>query len=190
MIKITSYYNQVINNVRTVYNACQAAGLTMIVPGFMWTQGEEDMRTGGNKQSYGSGQWDPFQYHTKLKNMIDSYNTDIKAITGQTQDVCCFSYQVCTHTRYNRYPRIAFEQELLAEQDSRMLMAKPMYNVDYNPSDYVHAPSGTYRNMGNHYGIACFKKFVLKEKFKWVHPIKYTLNGTTLDIEFSPCVIL
>lgn len=182
--KGTTYYNQVISNITTAYNACKNAGLRMVVPGFMWTQGEEDMRCGGTKENYGSGQWDPFQYHTKLRSMIDSFNTDIKAITGQDMDVHCFSYQLTVQTAYRRYPRIALEQEKLAEMDDRMLVSKIMYDINYN-NDQVHAPAGSYRNMGNMYGLACFKKCVLKENYKWTHPINFDLDGNVLYIDFE-----
>ena len=45
--KGSAYYNNVINAIKTAKANCDAAGLTMIVPCFTWTQGEEDMRAGG-----------------------------------------------------------------------------------------------------------------------------------------------
>lgn len=177
-------YNRVISAITTAKTACDNAGLTLAVPGFMWTQGEEDMRCGGTPSNYGVGDWNPFDYHMKLKDMIDGYNVDIKAITGQTMDVQCFSYQTGSHNAYRRYPRIAMEQEKLAETDERMLLAKTMYDVNYN-SDEVHAPAGTYRNMGNMYGLACFKANVLNETYKWVHPTKFLLENNILYIDFE-----
>ena len=183
-VKGTSHYNQVLDNVRTAWNACKNAGLRMIVPGFMWTQGEEDMRTGGTKSNYGNGQWDPFQYHTKLRGIIDDLNTDIKAITGQEMDVHCFSYQLTVHNVYRRYPRIALEQSKLAELDERMLLAKVMYDINHN-SDKVHCPAASYRNMGNMYGLACFNKCVLKQNYEWVHPTNFDLDGNVMYINFE-----
>lgn len=182
--KGSTHYNSVLSNITTAKNACDTAGLSMIVPGFMWTQGEEDMRCGGTPANYGSGQWDPFEYHEKLEDMIENYNIDVKAITGQTMDVYCFSYQTGSHNAYFRYPRIAMEQELLAETDNRMLLAKTMYDVNYN-NDQVHCPAGTYRNMGNMYGLACFKYCVLKRNYHWVHPINFEVDGGILYIDFD-----
>lgn len=182
--KGSSHYNSVLSNIRTAKTACDSAGLKMIVPGFMWTQGEEDMRCGGTPSNYGSGQWDPFDYHTKLEDMVESYNEDIKAITGQTMDIHCFSYQTGSHNAYYRYPRIAMEQNLAATLDKRILLSKAMYDVNYN-SDQVHCPAGTYRNMGNMYGLACFKYCVLQRNYHWVHPISFDHNGTELVITFD-----
>ena len=65
-----------------------------------------------------------------------------------------------------------------------MLLSKVMYDLNYQ-SDLVHAPAGSYRNMGNMYGLACFTKCVLKEDFEWVHPTKFDLDGNVLYIDFE-----
>ena len=189
--KGTTYYNNVIKSIKAAKSACDAQGLTMIVPCFTWTQGEEDMRAGGNAASYGIGTFDPYKYKNRLKKLIDDFNADIKAITGQTTDVLCISYQVASHTTYARYPRIAMQQQELAMEDDRMILAKIMYDVDYVtegdsvPKYQVHAPAATYRNMGNMYGIAAFRACVLKEKVEWVHPIEYRIDGNKVYIKFE-----
>lgn len=190
------YYEKLIDSIKTAKAACDAAGLTMIVPCFTWTQGEEDMRAGGGAANYGIQHFDPYTYKDRLKKLIDDLNTDIKAITGQTTDVLCISYQVASHTSYRRYPRIALQQQELAMDDDRMIMAKIMYDVDYvtelhniEPRYYqVHAPAATYRSMGNMYGISAFRTCVLQEKATWVHPIAYRVNGNQVLIRFEvPC---
>ncbi|MBR6709780.1 MAG: hypothetical protein IKL84_08920 [Clostridia bacterium] len=191
--KGSTYYDNVINSVKAAKVACDAKGLTMIVPCFTWTQGEEDMRAGGSPASYGRRQYDPYTYKDRLKKLIDDLNADIKAITGQTTDILCISYQVASHTTYSRYPRIAMQQQELAMDDERVIMAKIMYDVDYvtelssSKTKYsqVHAPAATYRNMGNMYGIAAFRACVLQEKVEWVHPLTYRVNGNQISIKFE-----
>ena len=188
--KGSTYYNNVINSVKTAKANCDKAGLSMIVPCFTWTQGEEDMRAGGNASSYGTGSFDPYKYKDRLKKLIDDFNTDIKAITGQTNDVLCVSYQVASHTTYARYPRIALQQQELAMEDNRMILAKVMYDLDYVTEGsgvqyQVHAPAKAYRNMGNMYGIAAFRASVLQQDPKWVHPIDYRLDGDKMYVKFE-----
>lgn len=48
--------------------------------------------------------------------MIEDLGEDIKAITGQEQDVLCISYQTACHTSYGRYPGIAIQQQELAAE--------------------------------------------------------------------------
>ena len=74
------------------------------------------MRAGGSADNYGIQHFDPYTYKDRLRKLIDDLNTDIKAITGQTTDVLCISYQVASHTTYCRYPRIALQQQELAKR--------------------------------------------------------------------------
>lgn len=182
--KGTSWYNGVINNVQTAKNNCDTAGLTCIVPCFTWTQGEEDMRSGGVSSDYGIGRFDPFTYSDRLKQLVIDFNTDIKAITGQTEDIFCVSYQVATHHPYGRYPRIAIEQADLANEYSLMHIAKTMYNVDYS-GDKVHAVARTYRYMGNMYGLAAFQTILNPVKHKHVKPISHVVNGAEITVTFD-----
>lgn len=187
-VKDTAHYKKIISNIKTAYKQCQEKGLTMIVPGFMWTQGEEDMRCGGNSSLYGKGEWDPYEYSDKLASIIEDLNTEIKKITGQTNDIFCYSYQVACHNTYNRYPRIALEQAELAASNKQMIVAKTMYDVNYNIADYVHAPAATYRNMGNYYGMACFVTSVLHKEFKYTHVTSVENNGTEIILNYEvPC---
>ena len=203
----TDCYNRLLASVKTAKESCDAAGLTMCVPCFTWTQGEEDMRAGGILENYGVGKFDPFTYKNRLKQLIDDLNTDVKAITGQDCDVLCISYQVATHNSYHRYPRIAMQQQELAKEYDRMILAKTMYDVDYvregasvdegtkglSGGYYVHAYARSYRNMGNMYGIAAFNTCVLNRRHKWCYPTGYTLANNKVNIKFevpfSPLVL-
>lgn len=198
--KGTSFYNKLINSVKAAKTSCDAKGLTMCVPCFTWTQGEEEMRAGGDDNNYGAGlSYDPFTYKNRLKKLIDDLNTDIKAITGQTCDVLCISYQLASHNCYQRYPRIAMQMQELAEEYDKMILAKVMYDIEYvregSASDLgttglgtsyeVHAYARSYRNMGNLYGIAAFNTCVLNQRHRWCYPISYNTNGNKINIRFD-----
>jgi len=191
--KGSKYYSNVINSVKEAKASCDRAGLRMIVPCFTWTQGEEDMRAGGRPADYGEGEFDPFTYKQRLKRLIDDFNVDIKEITGQTEDVLCISYQVASHNVYARYPRIALQQQELALEDDRVILAKMMYDLDYvtegkDLKTQVHAPAASYRYMGNMYGIAAFRACVLREKVSFFHPIEHRVEGDRIYIRFEvPC---
>lgn len=183
--KGSQYYQNVIDNITTAKASCDAAGLTMNVPCFTWTQGEENMRCGVNPPSYGSGTFDPLTYATQLASLITDFNTDIKAITGQTNDVLCISYQVASHNSYARYPRIAMQQDLLAKTDNRMILGKVMYDLDYDAVDQVHAPARSYRNMGNMYGVAAWRKTVTNQPNKHLTPLSHVVSGNQVTITFD-----
>jgi hypothetical protein len=183
--KGTATYNSLLSQVTTANNTAISLGKTFSVPAFCWTQGEEDYRAGGsNGINYGSTKYIPTEYANKLIQLVNDLNTDIKAITGQKDDIKCIMYQVASHNTYARYPRIAIEQLKAATLDKRIILAKTMYDVEYNVADYVHAPNKTYRNMGNHYGIGLFDSVVKKEHKLPIYPIKSTVVGTAVYIQF------
>ncbi|WP_223560194.1 sialate O-acetylesterase [Chryseobacterium lathyri] len=182
--KGTTTYNSLLSQVQTAKNTAASLGKTFSVPAFCWTQGEEDYRAGDNAGDYGSGKYIPTEYASKLIKLIDDLNTDIKAITGQKNDVKCIMYQVASHNPYTRYPRIAIEQLNAAIKDKRIFLAKTMYDVEYNAADNVHAPNKTYRNMGNHYGIALFDAIVKNEHRLPIYPVKNTRVGNSMYIQF------
>lgn len=183
--KGTATYNSLISQVQTAKNTANSLGKTFSVPAFCWTQGEEDYRAGGsNGANYGTGKYIPTEYATKLSKLIDDLNADIKAITGQKEDVLCIMYQVASHNPYGRYPRIAIEQLKAAIYDKRISLAKTMYDIEYNSADNVHAPNKTYRNMGNYYGIALFDAVVKKERRMPIYPIKSQRVGNVVYIQF------
>ena len=182
--KGSTYYNTLINNVKTAKATANSLGKSFSVPAFCWTQGEEDYRAGGDGSAYGSGIYVPTEYATKLSQLVDDLNADIKAITNQYADVKCIMYQVASHNTYSRYPRIALEQLKAAINDNRIILAKTMYDIDYNTADYVHAPNKTYRNMGNHYGIALFDAIVNSNHRLPIYPVKTTRVGDSIYVQF------
>ena len=182
--KGTTYYNNILNNVRTAKATADSLGKTFSVPAFCWTQGEEDYRSGGNSANYGVAPYEPLKYAEKLIKLVDDLNADIKEITKQTIDVKCVMYQLACHNTYGRYPRIALEQLKASLKDNRIVLAKTMYDVDYNTADYVHAPNKTYRNMGNYYGIGLFEAIVNKKHYLPIYPIKHFIRENQIFIQF------
>ena len=191
--KGSSYYTSLLNSVTTAKASCDNAGLTFNVPCFTWTQGEENMRAAGVATQYGTGTFDPLTYAAQLTQLVNDLNTDVKSITGQINDVLCISYQVASHNPYSRYPRIAMQQDLASQNDSRIKLAKVMYDLDYDLNDEVHAPARSYRNMGNMYGVAAWKATVMNQAYKNLRPISHVVNGTevtiTFDVPVSPLVL-
>lgn len=191
-------YTQLLETITTAKQNCDANGLTCYVPCIAWTQGEEDMRCGGDASKYGTTGFEPTEYHNSLIALIEDLNTDIKAITGQTEDVVLVSYQTSSHTSYKRYPRIAMEQSLADDLSDKVYLVKPNYNVEYkregSSSDpgtqgldgfEVHCPNKSYREMGNHYGIAAAEMVLLGKRPSRMYPKSFHLSGTTMVIRFN-----
>lgn len=108
------------------------------VPYITFTQGEADGSTGTTEADY----------ITALKTLADDYNTDIKAITGQTQDIHLISWQVSSES--NRYIGIA---QLKASHEHPLIhIACPSYMLTY--WDSVHITSAMSRVLGAYYARA------------------------------------
>ena len=191
-------YAQLLAAITTAKQNCDANGLTCYVPCIAWTQGEEDMRCGGDASKYGTTGFEPTEYHNSLIALIEDLNKDIKKITGQTEDVVFVTYQTSSHTSYKRYPRIAMEQSLADDLSDKVYLVKPNYNVEYkregSSSDpgtqgldgfEVHCPNKSYREMGNHYGIAAAEMVLLGKRPSRMYPKSFHLSGTTMVIRFN-----
>lgn len=196
--KGTFHYNQLLSYIRTAKTNCDANYLTCCVPCIAWTQGEEDMRCGGDPTKYGTSTFDPTEYHISLISLIEDLNKDIKAITGQTEDVVLVTYQTSSHTTYKRYPRIAMEQSLADKLSDKIFLVKPNYNVSYKRESEssdpgtegftgyeVHCRNAAYREMGNHYGIAAAERVLLSKEPSRMYPKSFHLNGTKMIIRFN-----
>jgi hypothetical protein len=182
--KGSTYYTTLLNNIRAGKATADTLNKPYNVPAIVWTQGEEDYRAAGIASDYGTGDWNPNLYKVKLKKFLDEFDTDVKIITGQKNNVKMVMYQVSSHNAYYRYPRIAIQQLELAREDSRVSLAKSNYEADYNNNDWAHAPAKTYRNMGNHYGIALYNVTVKNERVLPINPTQHFLVGNDLYIKF------
>jgi len=189
--KGTRYYEELMQCIKQAKSNCDKAGLSMCVPCFTWTQGEEDMRAGGTPENYGYGVYDPFTYKDRLIKLIEDFNEDVKEITGQTCDVVCISDQLASHTTFCRYPRIALQIGELAQDYDKMVLAKVMYDLDYvRERDSVkccevHAYARSYRNIGNMYGVAAFYVSVLNKKYECCRPLEYHIRDNIVQIRFE-----
>lgn len=77
--KGTTLYNNLISSITSAYSS--RIGIKLIIPAFCWIQGEGDI---GNGVDY---------YYNELSQLRADLDADIKAITGQTEDVHCIVYQ-------------------------------------------------------------------------------------------------
>ena len=90
LVKGTTLYNNLISAITTAYN--NRARNAMIIPAFCWVQGEGDTNNGVD------------YYYNALSQLRVDLDADIKAITGQSEDVHCILYQtnqLCPATNSN-----------------------------------------------------------------------------------------
>ncbi len=189
MNKGTDAYTNCMNAIQRAKNLCNAEGKTFSVPIITWQQGEGDRAQ--------SQEW----YYTRLKQLFEDFNNDIKAITGQVDDVKIITYQT-SPWRMVWYPSGSTTQQSgdtnfdypLGVQKAQLQVANEMANVymcgymgQFPFSDFFH-PSDR-ANIGHQVGI-CVKRIVVDDlDFPAFQPISHKIVGNFIHLTFTPPVL-
>ena len=167
------YYTRVMDDVNAGKNVSTGLGLTYQVSSVIWTQGESDYVNGTTRAVYKS----------LLTQLMIDLNTDIKAITGQSNDIRFISYQTATIREFAVTPEIAVAQYELAIEDSNILeMATPMYFMHYK--DGFHLIGEYSKLMGTYYGKTLSDNYI-NEKNKPLYPIGHIIKGNNIELTFD-----
>ena len=127
---------------------------------------------------------DPSLYVTKEKQLAVDFNTDIKAATGQKQDIPFITYQVGTGADGGYGVRsIALAQLQAANESHLIYMACPMYQFDYYDQYHINATSAKW--VGGYLGLAIKRIVVDKVDWQPLKPVTHIQSGTTLDLVFN-----
>ena len=170
--KGSDFYTRLLNDVNGGKALSDSLGLTYNVPVVTWTQGESDYISGTSKANY----------KILLLQLLADLDSDIKAITGQTNDVKIIMYQVATvHGTGTTYPAIALAQYELSNENDNLYLATPMYHVDYLDSYHITAESS--RILGEHYGF-CYSEVVEKGEWKPITPVAHRIDGNDIYLDF------
>lgn len=163
--KGSSSYNATLGQVQAAYNLATAQGKSMAFPAVFWTQGESDQATAN--------------YGDLLRQLVNDYNTDGIAITGQTQPVHLISWQCSSSGGLN-----AGAQTLRLANDYDLVhLACPAYIFDYD--DTVHINSLSAKWLGGYYGLVYKRVIIDKQKWEPLQPVGHAVLGNTIDLIFN-----
>jgi len=170
--KGTSRYAKSMDQVQKAKAAAENDGYDYIVAAVTTIHGESDHDAGNG----------PY-YAGYLKEWQADYNTDIKAATGQTNDVPMFLCQMSSHTKYGETTSLIPGAQLwTAENSRRHYLVAPKYFLTY--SDGVHLTAQSYRHLGEYYGRAMKKVLVDGEEWHPLKPVRITMSGTNITVDF------
>jgi|GEM_PF-93879 len=150
----TSYYANVLSDVSAALARANELGKTYSVGCLIWTQGEAN--TSSNMPTDA--------YVLLLKQLLVDFNTDIRAITKQPNDVQFVMYQVASQNQTNTttlYPNIGLAHAKVCEDVSNAHLGVPAYIFDY--SDNLHLTASSYKWMGAYHAYAYKKAAIDKE---------------------------
>lgn len=134
-----------------------------------WTQGEADKDT------------PEANYYAALVALTDDYNTDIKAITGQPQDVLLFTYQTCSQA--GAFDKVAQAQLRAAQTDKRIYMANPNYFMDF--FDGLHYTAISAKWAGGYFALARKRTINDGKPFEPLWPERSAVVGNAIDLYFN-----
>lgn len=172
--KGTNPYNNAIKAVRCAKAIAEQNGWNYEVVGVTVVHGEADS-SGGTTEN---------QYKTYLNTWQSDFDTDIKAITGQTRTVKLYVSQTASSSFYNMnespIPNAVF---LASVENPNIKMVGPQYWFNYATLG-PHMTPESYRKLGEYYGFTIARDFLNTTDVN-VYPVKSVLDGTTLTITFN-----
>ncbi|WP_041172307.1 sialate O-acetylesterase [Acinetobacter baumannii] len=169
--KGTDWYNFFIEHVS---EAKRLNGDDYKVQVVCWVQGEND--------AVSSVQTSYEVYRQKLLKLQSDASADIKAITGQTDEVKFITYQMSYAAR--TWEKQALVQLHLCQQSDKFLMATPMYHMPY-AIDNIHLTNVGYKWLSAYFGRAYKQLVVDNRKPDFINPKVAQLINDEIYINFD-----
>ena len=169
--KGTAPYVDGMTQVSLAHQQLGALGLSHQVDAVTVIHGESD------SVAYGT----PTPYEASLVEWQRDYTTDVKAITGQTNEVVLFTDQM----GQNQPSAIPYAQLAAADHNpGRIVLVGPKYFLPY-ASDVDHLSNGAERLLGEYYAKAYQQQIVNGVAWKPFEPQIVRACGTSLTATFD-----
>ncbi|WP_256010357.1 sialate O-acetylesterase [Desertivirga xinjiangensis] len=174
-------YVKFLDEIKKAHNKAREKGWKFIVPAFCWMQGENDIVW---KKST--------NYKKDLKMFQLNLSEDIKAITGQPQDVACISYQTNCLTLSKSFNEATFNakevfvpqgQLELIQEDSLFFGSGPTYPYSF-VDERVHLDGISQKRLGYMAGLSVVRMLESKP-IGGLFPRNTTISGDTVLIDFA-----
>ena len=117
--------------------------------------------------------------------MFTNFNTDIKAITGQEEDVQFFLYQTACYDWYYdgfEWPSVPLAQLKICLDLPNVHFAGPIYMLPLH-TDYCHFNAEGSKWYGGYCGRA-WKQWMMTGKVEYIYPTNVMVAGNNIDIQF------
>lgn len=168
--KGTTTYNDLLSSVKCAFDNANGDYAVSVIP---YAQGEADFghKTGAD-------------WLADTRQMFSDLNTDIKAITGQKEDVRFLVYQniglqTATMTSTNEIPLALVE--LMMDENVHPIC--PFYIFEFKNTQSSHLITDHYKYFGAYMGLACKRVLIDGINLKPIVPREYIqVDATTIDI--------
>ena len=152
---------------QAITNLAQKAGKTYGVGAFIMTHGECDA---GNTS-----------YESQLYQLLTDYNTDIKAITGQTQPIQMIISQQNSINDSATSTLAAWQ--IGVDHPTDVVCSGPKYQYAYY-TDGVHLVTEGYRQLGEKYGQVYYERMVQGRNWQPLQPTSVERSGQVITVHF------
>ncbi len=151
------------------------AGKTYKVQCMPWIQGENDAVTGGVQTPYAT-------YKAALEALQVNVSADIKAITGQAEDVRFITYQLSYAAA--TWPDVAKAQLDLARDHDKFMFATACYHLPF-AGDHIHLTNIGYKWLGAYFGRAYKQYMIDGRKSDFINPLSAHIKGNQIIVKFD-----
>lgn len=157
-----------ISQVQSGFGIAASVNRTFVFQSVSWMQGESDdgMPTA--------------TYLAKLKQIASDYNTDGKAITGQSRDVQFITYQL---GRYGARDTVTPAYVMAAEQVPYIHLATPIYFMDF--VDGTHQTAVAAKWAGGYFGLVDKRVNIDRVGWEPLKPKHHSVIGNAVDLMFN-----
>lgn len=168
-------YNASLFEARAIQRLATAQSQTYGIGALFLTHGETDS---GNQQ-----------YEDQMIQLASDYNTDLKAITGQTENILLFTsqqhpYGFTAGQRSGLSPAAVAQWRIGIDHPDQAVCTGPKYQYPYF-TDQLHLVSRGYDLLGEKYGEVYFEKVVLGHDWKPLQPTTVERNGAVITVNFD-----
>ena len=182
LMKPVDPYNKFIAEIAHANHEAKRRGWEFYVPAVCWMQGESDIV-----------EYPGYDYKEYFHRMYNDLNTDIKAVTGQKDDIRIISYQTTTVTKGLRYKpnnydgteaRTPNAQMELIRDDSLIWASGPTYPYDF-VNESLHIDAVGQKSIGLLAAKSAMGILRNEKRNIGLVPIKYEVDGNDIRILFN-----
>lgn len=182
LMKPVDPYNKFIAEIAHARHEAKRRGWEFYVPAVCWMQGESDIV-----------EYPDYDYKEYFHRMYNDLNTDIKAVTGQKDDIRIISYQTTTVTKGLKYKPNHYEgvegrtptaQMELIRDDSLIWASGPTYPYDF-VNESLHIDAVGQKSIGLLAAKSAMGILRNEKRNIGLVPIKYEVDGNDIRILFN-----
>lgn len=160
-------YEAALIETKAITRLAKTAGKTFGVGAIIVTHGETDA---GNTD-----------YENELYQLWQDYNTDLPAITGQTQKIQMIVSQQDSCNDLS--PSTLAQWKIGVDHPAEIVCSGPKYQYPYF-TDGIHLTANGYRQLGEKYGQIYFERVILGQDWRPLEPTSVERDDKTITIHF------